>query len=113
MTVPKVFKNVLSEGDINLLTICTLRVLKYVSQKRIDNGFRVSVGGKMNDENRDFFYDNPISEDDDIEAWSKKVFGDKKFGVILNSCQNFDLGIKSEISSRFKILLHSCPTKIV
>jgi len=105
LTKPKVIKNVISQEDLEFFKQCVLRVIKDVSDRKVPNGFRLSIEGAIKDDNRDFFFNNPPTENEDILKWCSRVFGDKKFGVILNSIQNYDRSLKADIFRKFRPLL--------
>jgi hypothetical protein len=105
LTKAKIFKNVLSQQDIGNLMNGVYNIVKDVSDRKIPDGFRVSIDGVINNTNRDYFYNNPPSTGEDLSNWCSRVFGEKKYGVILNSCQNYDIGSKSDIYRKFKYLL--------
>lgn len=111
LTAPMVIKNVLSETDITEFMDGVYTVVKDVSDRKVPNGFRLSIEGTIKDDNRDFFYNNPPLPGENIVAWCSRAFGDRKFGVILNSVQNYDRKLKGQIYRKFRHLLeqHGVP----
>src|SRR5690554_6777030 len=75
-----------------LEVIKVLRELKDQKVKRLrvfENGFASKI-------NEEFLYLNPPNSHESLEAWGTRIFGDSKFGIIINFAHDSQSFLKSK-----------------
>ncbi|SEM61421.1 hypothetical protein SAMN04488505_105190 [Chitinophaga rupis] len=99
-TKTAVFKNCMDKDETALLRSLVLDILKELCILRtVKYGFRAYVNGRIiNTEEMGQIYDAPPLEGEDVETWSARVFGDKKFGMIINLGEKFNLQLSTIIA---------------
>lgn len=107
MTQTSVFKDCLSKEDTNQMREYILEILADIAQLRTTNfGYRVYIEGQLLESNDMIdIYDSPPVKGDTIESWVKRTFGDKKFGMIINQGERFNLELSKQIAIKLKPLL--------
>ena len=107
MSRPAVFKSCLSRDDTQLMRHQILDVVSTVSKLRTNRfGFRVYIEGTVLENNEMIeIYDAPPSEKESVEQWAKRVFGSKKFGIIMNQGERFNPELSQALALKLKPLL--------
>jgi len=107
LTKTCVFKNCLNTTDIEDLKKEVLHTINTVCNLKTDEfGFRIWFEGKLaSDKEKKFIYNNPIKENETIENWSKRIFKNKKFGIILNAAEVLNYKLTQKIALKIKPLL--------
>jgi len=105
MSTPCVFKNCITESETTQMRRYILDILADFSRQRsIKYGMRLWVDGKQADD-LSSFYDCPPLDGEDIPAWTKRAFGEKKFGIILNRGEKFSKELSRLLAYRLQPLL--------
>jgi hypothetical protein len=105
-TKTAVFKNCMDKEETLLLRGYVLDILKELAKLRtIKFGFRAYVDGKiLSLDEMNYIYDSPPLENEDLETWSQRVFGEKKFGMIINLGEKFNLQLSKIIAQKIEHL---------
>ncbi|MFL1897063.1 hypothetical protein ACJRPK_15270 [Aquimarina sp. 2-A2] len=101
LTVPKVFPQVFPD-DILALRSAVGEMFQNVDI--LSAGYRVWVDGEKRDSYKQKIINTPVINND-FETWTKEIFGDKKFGIILNGGQEYSDKAKRKIMSYVEPLL--------
>ncbi|MFP3597241.1 hypothetical protein [Chryseobacterium sp. SIMBA_029] len=107
MSKTQVFKNCIAKEETVLFRKYVMQIIKDLARLRTtDYGYRIYVEGKQlaKSEMTDI-YNNPPSDNETIEEWSKLMFGNKKFGMIINSGEKFNVKLSKNIALKTKPLL--------
>lgn len=100
LTKTSVFKDCMNKDETKLLRTYILQVLQTLAKLRTTQyGYRVYVDGKQLDHTEmKLVYDFPPYDGEALEDWAKRVFGEKKFGMILNLGEKFNLALSKNIA---------------
>lgn len=100
LTKTKVINNCLSSDETTLYRKYVLQILKVLAHLRTDKyGYRIYVDGRQLDINgMNDIYDQPPLDDETLEEWSERVFKDKKFGIIINLGEKFNLELSKDVA---------------
>ncbi len=85
-TETSVYKNVLADSLVNTLNDGVFEMLQSrINRLDIENGFRLYINGEElpDSETRKLLKANPLKDGENIQEYSKRVFGDN-FGIITN-----------------------------
>lgn len=95
-----VFKNCMTKKDTLLLRKQVLQIIQTLSKLRTNRfGYRVFEEGKQFEKDRlHEFYDQPPLDSEDLATWSKRIFGDKNFGIIINCGEKFHVELSKNIA---------------
>lgn len=107
MSKTAVIKNCMPKEETSLMQKYILAILSDIAKLRTNKfGYRVYIDG-VQLENNDMIqiYDCPPKENETLEAWTKRTFGDKKFGMIINQGERFNLQLSKLIAYKLKPLL--------
>ncbi|MBB5644842.1 hypothetical protein [Pedobacter cryoconitis] len=100
LTETSVFKDCMVKQETKLLRTYILQIIQTLAKLRTNKyGYRVYIDGKLLDRvemNR--IYDAPPHDNEEVEDWVERVFGDKKFGMILNLGEKFNLDLSKNIA---------------
>jgi hypothetical protein len=101
-----VFKNCMDREETEKLrnyvleivaTLCALRTSRY--------GFRVYIDGVLlNTYRMNAIYDAPPLPGESMEDWVERAFGDRKFGMIINLGERFNLPLSKNIALKTQYL---------
>jgi hypothetical protein len=107
MTKTSVFKDCNSKEETTIMQKYILEILVELAKLRTNKfGYRVYIDGVLLENNEMIqIYDSPPQKKDTIETWSKRTFGDKKFGMIINQGERFNLKLSKLIALKMKPLL--------
>lgn len=100
LTKTSVFKDCMDKDETALLKKYVLQIIKDLAISRTNKyGYRVYIEGILLDNfEMHAIYDKPPLADEGIEEWSKRVFGDKKFGMIINKGEKFHVELSKNIA---------------
>ncbi len=102
LKTPHVINDVCTQ-DISKLRNAVYEMLENFDLE--DKGFRLWIEGEKNENLKKTVVDNPIYKRDSLEDWSKELFKDQKFGIILNSGQAYSKKSRDLILSYIKPLI--------
>lgn len=107
LTKTAVFKNCMDSTETQLLRRYVLQILGQLAKLRTTQyGYRVYIEGKQLDHiEMELLYNNPPFENEELEEWSTRVFGNRKFGMILNLGEKFNLQLSKNIALKTQPLL--------
>lgn len=107
MSETAVVRNCISREETSAMQKYILQILADIAKLRtIQFGYRVYVEGKLLSSNDMIeIYDTPPRDDESLEDWVKRAFGDKKFGMIINQGERFNLELSKLIAVKLKPLL--------
>ncbi len=107
MSKTSVFKNRINKQETSLMRSLVLEVLAEIGKLRtVQYGYRVYVDDKQLSFNEILpILDTPPMAEETIEEWSKRVFGEKKFGMIINVGEKFNLALSKLIALKVQPLL--------
>lgn len=107
MTKTAVLKDCLTKEDTSVMRKLVLEVLAEIARLRTNEfGYRVFVDDKQLEYNELLkVFDSPPLQEDTIESWSKRVFEDHKFGMIINAGEKFNLELSKFIALKVQPLL--------
>ena len=102
-----VFKNCISPTEIDTMRVHFMEILRVLANLRTDTfGYRVYVEGKMpRGTAMKEIYDTPPLDGENVTDWAKRLFGDKKFGLIINRGEKFNAELAKIIALKIKPLL--------
>lgn len=100
LTKTAIFSDCMGREETKSLRINVLQIIQTLARLRTNKyGYRVYIDGKIQDNNEmNKIYDLPPLENEIIEDWVKRVFGDKKFGMIINLGEKFNLELSKKIA---------------
>lgn len=95
-----IFKDCIAKEETHLLRTYILQIIQTLAKLRTNRyGYRVYVDGKLLDNTgMTLVYDAPPYDNEELEDWVKRVFGEKKFGIILNLGEKFNLELSKNIA---------------
>ncbi|AXT63082.1 hypothetical protein D1816_22950 [Aquimarina sp. AD10] len=91
-TKTSVIENALSDIDVKKLSIEVLNILKNMFEYNVNvEGFRFYLGDEEQNENyiKKNIFNNPPLENEDILAYSERVFKGEKFAIIMNFTEKY------------------------
>jgi len=109
---PYVFKSAFPAqvDDLSKLAMDVLR--KLMTPKGVSGGFRIWVGDENNEislpptkEYDEIMCANPPREGEAVTDWSRRVFGDRKFGIILNDGEMYSAEMNKRLALMIRPLL--------
>jgi len=100
LSTTAVFKDCMPRNETHLLRAYVLQILQTLAKLRTNQyGYRVYVEGKqLTTHEMSLVYDNPPYDDEELEDWVARVFGDQKFGMILNLGEKFNAELSKNIA---------------
>lgn len=100
LSATAVFKDCMSSNETHLMRGYVLQILQTLAKLRTNQyGYRVYIEGKqLTTHEMSLVYDNPPYNDEELEDWVARVFGDKKFGMILNLGEKFNAELSKNIA---------------
>ncbi|EMY3554043.1 hypothetical protein [Flavobacterium psychrophilum] len=106
-TKTNVFKDVISKDDVSLLNGEIIKVLQEIyTHKTNQYGFRVYLDGKEQDNTyMSKLFETPPTENETIEDYTKRIFDEQKFGMILNRTEKFSEKMAHDILLKIQPLL--------
>ncbi|MBB5644843.1 hypothetical protein [Pedobacter cryoconitis] len=107
MTQTSVLKNCMPKDETSLMQTYILEILADLARLRTNKfGYRVYVDGVQLESNEMIqIYDSPPEKGETLEAWTKRTFGDRKFGMIINQGEKFNLNLSKMIALKLEPLL--------
>lgn len=107
MTETTVIKDCIPKQQTALMQKYILEILADLAKLRTNKfGYRVYIDGVQLENNEMIqIYDSPPKENETIEEWTTRTFGDKKFGMIINQGERFNLPLSKMIALKLKPLL--------
>lgn len=106
--LPGVEKGMLSAQQVLDFKTSIMDVIRFICTQQTDEyGFRVYLDGKKmgSDYLKSSVYPNLPAVGDDGSTWTKDVFQENKFGIILNSSEKFSMKIADQLSALMQPLL--------
>ena len=102
-----VFKDCLTKEETKEMRESLMVILRDLSRLRTNQyGYRVYEDGAiLNNEEMNKIYDSPPLENESLDDWVNRTFGDKKFGMIINEGERFNIGLSKDIALKTKPLL--------
>ena len=102
-----VIKNTMDKTETENLRKNVLEVISELAKLRTNKyGYRVYVDGILLDyKEMNRIYDSPPTIYESIEEWSSRVFGESKFGIIINAGEKFSHSLSKNIALKTKPLL--------
>ncbi|MFY7847096.1 hypothetical protein [Chryseobacterium gambrini] len=106
-TKTKVYKNVISNDDIDILKNEAVKILQEIYTHRTNQyGFRVYIKGEEQDINYiSKLFDAPPTEKETLESYAERVFEKQKFGMIINRTEKFSEKVSQNILLKLQPLL--------
>jgi hypothetical protein len=100
LTQAAVVRNCLDRPKIALYEECVLEILRELARLRTNKyGYRVYVEGQIiEDGEMGAIYDAPPAIGEGFDSWIKRVFGDKRFGIIINKGEKFNHALSRDIA---------------
>jgi len=93
MTTPATLSAGFTAEQARLLRRLVLDILAEVGQVHRERyGYRLWVDGEQVEDLADHFAHHP-RPDEDVQAWVRRAFGDRRFGIILNQGEKFSAGL--------------------
>ncbi len=107
MSKTSVLKDCLTKDDTSVLRTLVLEVLAEIARLRTnEHGYRVFVDDKQLEYNELLkIFDVPPVKGETIEEWSDRVYKGKKFGMIINAGEKFNLELSKFIALKVQPLL--------
>jgi len=99
MTVPNVIENVFSDDVLELREMVYEMLQNMKNDKNME--CRIWVDGKKDDKYNQLVANDPIKNEADLIPWQKRLFGDKKFGVVLRKVERYSIAARDKILSHF------------
>lgn len=96
-----VFKDCLSDQIVELKELI-FDVLRKIEEP---NSLRVYLDGVLKESNNKIIYNHRPLLTETIEEWSERAFGEEKFGIILNNCQDYSDNLSKKICDFFSPLI--------
>ncbi|WP_271782544.1 hypothetical protein [Aquimarina algiphila] len=102
-----VFKDSLTKEETKEMRESLMEILRDLANLRTGRyGYRVYEDGVvLNEVEMNRIYDSPPLKDEPIDEWVKRTFGNKKFGMIINEGERFNLDLSKKMALRTKPLL--------
>ncbi|AXE35405.1 hypothetical protein [Chromobacterium phragmitis] len=98
MSQPCVFSDALDAIQVRLMRRQVLDILAEVARiHQTKYGYRLWLDGRQVDDLDEHFSQPPLA-DEDVESWVRRVFGERKFGIILNRGEKFSAGLSQAIA---------------
>ncbi len=108
MSFPVIRKNVFND-DVNELRESIFEMFQNLKYEKELLAWRVWCGGEMSTDLEKIIVNDPMKSEADFLPWCKRVFGDKKFGIILNDGQRYSKKTRDLISKYYQPLLEKKP----
>lgn len=108
MSFPVIQKNVFND-DLNELRESIFEMFQNLKYEKELLAWRVWCGGEMTTDLEKIIVEDPMKDEADFLPWCKRIFGDKKFGIILNDGQRYSKKTRDLISKYFNPLLEKKP----
>lgn len=110
-----VFKNCMSKNETSEMRNNILQIIRELSRLRTDQfGYRVYVEGKqLYGKEMEKIYDSPPEINENFEMWVKRVFGKKKFGMIINRGEKFNNALSKRMAFKIQPLLKKIGTPLL
>ncbi|QZK98520.1 hypothetical protein [Flavobacterium psychrophilum] len=107
MTETTVIKDCMPKQETALMQKYILDILADIAKLRTNKfGYRVYIDGVQLENNEMIqIYDSPPKENETLEEWTIRTFGNKKFGMIINQGERFNLPLSKMIAFKLKPLL--------
>ncbi|QTE23608.1 hypothetical protein [Polaribacter cellanae] len=104
LTKTAVIEDCLNFEETLLFRKYVLEIIQKLAELRTDKyGFRVFVDGvKLDETEMSKIYDLPPLEDEELEEWVERVYKGKKFGMIINAGEKFNLKLSKNIALKTK-----------
>jgi len=101
-----VLNDCLEETETALFREYVLEILRTLARLRTNkHGFRIYIDGvKLIGNDMAQFYDYPPAAGETLEEWSTRVFGDKKFGMIINLGEKLNVDLANEVAKKIRPL---------
>ena len=98
---PRIFRNVLGQQRVTAYREHVLEILRCLARLRSARyGYRVYVdGAKLSDAEMALVYDAPPHDGETLEDWVARVFGERKFGIILNAGEKFVAELSDDVAA--------------
>ncbi len=108
LTQTTVFKNCLTKQDTKEMRNFLVEILRDLSELRTNQyGYRVYEDGViLDDTEMNRIYDSPPLKNEPLEEWVKRTFGNKKFGMIINEGERFNMELSRKMALRTKPLFN-------
>ncbi len=102
-----VFKDCLTKEETGKMRGHLLEALAELDRLRTTQfGYRVFIEGELQgNKGMEEVFDVPPLQDEALDVWAKRAFGEKKFGIILNRIEKFSPELAQMIALKIKPLL--------
>lgn len=91
LTKPTAINNVLSDEDVTELQQQLKTVInKFLDKGELHKGIKVYINHELNNAKVEEMASNRPGSKETIEQWSMRLFGDQKFGMVVNSLETFN-----------------------
>jgi len=107
-TKTAVLTDCLEKVETALFRNYVLEILRTLAKLRTTkHGFRVYIDGlKLAENEMSKVYDFPPEEGETLEEWTVRVFGEKKFGMIINLGEKLNVDLANEVAKKMLPLFH-------
>lgn len=108
MSKTSVIKDCLSKEETENLRNSVLGFIADLARERtsLNGGYRVYIEGKQLKRNELVpIWDSPPEENETLEDWVQKTFGNQKFGMIINESERYSEKLSQNIAFKLKPLL--------
>jgi hypothetical protein len=107
MSKTQVLENCISKEETNIMQSYILKILSDLAKLRTNkHGYRVYIDGALLNNNEMLqIYDSPPFENENLKEWANRTFGGKKFGMIINEGERFNLELSKSIALKLSPLL--------
>jgi len=108
LTKTTVFKDCLTKEETKEMRESLIDILRDLAERRTGQyGYRVYEDGVvLTSKEMNRIYDSPPLKDESLDDWVKRTFGDKKFGMIINEAERFNLNLSKKIALKTEPLLN-------
>lgn len=90
LTKPTLLNQVVSEDTrAELILLITGVIREYLKKKDLHIGLKIYVNQKLRNDKTALMASDPPLDIESLESWSQRIFGDQKFGMIMNSLEDY------------------------
>jgi hypothetical protein len=107
MSKTQVIENCISKVETEIMQSYILNILSDLAALRTNkHGYRVYIDSTLLNNNEMLqIYDSPPLQNENLKEWANRTFGDKKFGMIINEGERFNLELSKSIALKLSPLL--------
>jgi len=108
MSFPVIRKSIFN-NDVDELRESIFEMFQNLKQEKEALAWRVWLEGEMDADLEKQIVADPMRSEADFLPWCQRIFGDKKFGIILNDGQRYSKKTRDLISKYFEPILNKKP----